>query len=61
MLCYEHADDIRAGSKWCHRHMAAQWFEDKLDIAVPELGHPRLDRFANLRALGIESPRFRKC
>jgi hypothetical protein len=58
MLCYEHADDIQAGSKWCHRHLAAQWLEDTLGIPVPELGHPRLDRFAHLRALEIEPPRF---
>jgi hypothetical protein len=58
MLCYEHADDIQSGSKWCHRHLAAQWLEDALNITVPELGHPRLDRFAYLRALGIEPPRF---
>ncbi len=32
LLCYE-----RSG--WCHRSMAAQWFERELGISVPEYGH----------------------
>jgi hypothetical protein len=31
---------------WCHRHIVAQWLEDRLGIAVHEVGHPNLDRFA---------------
>jgi hypothetical protein len=61
LLCFEHADDVQSGTRWCHRHLAAQWLEDTLGITVPELGHPQLDRFAYLRALGIEPPRFRRC
>ncbi len=37
----------------CHRHIVAQWLEDSLGIAVPEVGHPNLDRFACLRLQGI--------
>jgi hypothetical protein len=59
LLCFERADDIQAGRRYCHRHLVAKWLEDTLGIAVPEMGHPRLDRFAHLRALGIAPPRFR--
>jgi hypothetical protein len=59
--CFEHADDIHSGAKWCHRHIVATWLEDTLGIAVPELAHPRLDRFAYLRARWMEPPRFSKC
>jgi hypothetical protein len=58
MLCFERADDINSGSKWCHRHIVATWLEDTLGIAVPEVAHPSLDRFAYLRTRGIDSPRF---
>jgi len=60
LLCFERAADIQAGRCYCHRHLAAQWLEDTLGIAVPELDHPGLDRSAYLRALGLEQPRFRK-
>jgi hypothetical protein len=60
LLCFEHADDVHSGAKWCHRHIVAQWLEDTLGIVVPELGHPQLDRFAYLRARGIEPPQFKK-
>lgn len=59
MLCFETAADIHIGRCFCHRHLVAQWLEDRLAIAVPEVGHPGLDRFAHLRALGIAPPRFR--
>jgi hypothetical protein len=39
--------------------VAAQWLEDTLGIVVPEFDHPGLDRFAHLRALGVEPPRSR--
>jgi hypothetical protein len=58
MLCFERACDIQAGRCYCHRHLAAQWLEDTLAIVVPELDHPELDRFAHLRALGLETPRY---
>lgn len=59
MLCWEGAHDCHAGSKWCHRHLAAQWLEDRLGIEVHEVGFPNLDRFAYLRNLGIASPSYR--
>jgi hypothetical protein len=59
MLCYESAADCDTGHKWCHRHLAAQWLEDRLGIIVEEVGHPKLDRFAHLRALGVATPTFK--
>jgi hypothetical protein len=58
LLCFERAEDIHAGTHYCHRHLAAQWLEDHLGIEVPELGHPRLDRFAHLCTLRIEPPKY---
>ncbi len=60
ILCWEAACDCHGGRKWCHRHLVAQWLEDHLGIEVPEVGHPRLDRFAFLRALGIPAPNYRQ-
>ena len=59
MLCWEAAHDCHAGSKWCHRHLAAQWLEDQLGIEVHEVGFPNLDRFIYLRNLGIPAPSYR--
>jgi hypothetical protein len=59
MLCWEAAHDCHAGSKWCHRHLAAQWLENRLGIEVREVGFPNLDRFAHLRILGIAAPSYR--
>jgi hypothetical protein len=59
MLCWEAAYDCHAGSKWCHRHLAAQWLEDRLGIEVQEVGSPNLDRFIYLRNLGIPAPSYR--
>jgi len=56
MLCWETAHDCHAGSKWCHRHLAAQWLEDRLSIKVHEVGFPNLDRFAYLRKFDIPTP-----
>lgn len=36
MLCWESASDCHHGTKWCHRHLVAQWLEDRLGIEVPE-------------------------
>jgi hypothetical protein len=58
LLCWESAADCHAGKRWCHRHVAAQWLEDRLGIAVEEVGHPKLDRFALLRNAGIPAPDF---
>jgi hypothetical protein len=60
MLCYESPADVRAGTKWCHRHLAAKWLEDTLGIKVEEVGHPDLDRFAFLRKLGIDEPKYER-
>jgi len=59
MLCYESASKIQNGELWCHRHLAAQWLEDKLGVEVIEFGHPNLDRFAKLRLNGVKPPAYR--
>jgi hypothetical protein len=59
MLCWETASECHLGKTFCHRHLVAQWFEDRLGIAVSEVGHPKLDRFAFLRAQGIAAPTYR--
>ena len=59
MLCWEAAHDCHTGSKWCHRHLAAQWLEDHLGIEVEEVGFPEFDRFAYLRKLDIPAPSYR--
>lgn len=59
MLCFENVAGVQEGKLWCHRHLAAQWLEDKLGIRVEEVGHPDLDRFAKLRLNGVEPPRYR--
>lgn len=59
MLCWEAAHDCHSGSKWCHRHLAAQWLEDCIGINVNEVGFPDLDRFAHLRTIGITAPSYR--
>jgi hypothetical protein len=58
LLCWESAVDCHLGRSWCHRHIIAQWLEDRLGIVVPEVGHPNLDRFRVLRELGLPSPTF---
>jgi uncharacterized protein (DUF488 family) len=58
LLCHEHASDIQAGRRYCHRHLVAEWLEERLGITVQELDHPLLERFGYLRALGIEPPSF---
>jgi hypothetical protein len=60
MLCWEDASDCHAGRTWCHRHLAAQWLEDRLRIEVREVGFPDLDRFALLQKIGIPAPSFFK-
>ena len=59
MLCWEVASDCQSGKTFCHRHLVAQWLEDCLAIEVEEVGSPELDRFAFLRAQGIEPPDHR--
>jgi hypothetical protein len=58
LLCHERARDIEAGRSFCHRHLAAEWLENRLGIRVQELGYPLLDRFARFRALGMDPARF---
>jgi hypothetical protein len=60
LLCWESAADCHQGKKWCHRHLVAQWLEDRLGVVVQELNCPDLDRFAFLRRAGISAPRFEK-
>jgi hypothetical protein len=59
LLCWESASDCHHGSRWCHRHLVAQWLEDWLDIEVREVGYPNLDRFAFLRSIGIPALSFK--
>jgi len=59
MLCWETASDCQSGKAFCHRHLVAQWLEDRLAIEVEEVGHPKLDRFAFLRGKRIEAPDYR--
>ncbi len=49
LACFEHARDIDGGRCWCHRHLVAQWLEQRLGITVEELEWPQLDRFRFLR------------
>jgi hypothetical protein len=58
LLCWEAAHDCHAGSKWCQRHLAAKWLEDRLGIEVQEVGFPDLNRFAFLRKLAIATPSY---
>lgn len=58
MLCWENAHECHSGKVWCHRHLAAQWLEDRLGIEVQEVGFPNLDRFAYLRQFDIPTPRY---
>jgi hypothetical protein len=59
MLCWETASDCHSGKTFCHRHLVAQWLEDRLGIEVQEVGHPKLDRFAFLRVQEIKAPDYR--
>jgi hypothetical protein len=60
LLCHERTRDIEAGRCYCHRHLAAEWLEERLGITVQELEHPLLDRFAYFRMLGVEPPNLRR-
>src|SRR6476619_3163322 len=58
LVCWESAAEIEAGQSWCHRHIVAQWLERGLGIEVAEVGYEGrpLDRWACLRAQGVEPP-----
>lgn len=58
MLCFEGAKDIQSGTKWCHRHLAAQWLEEQLGIKVEEVDNPDLDRFAYLKQRDVPLPSY---
>jgi hypothetical protein len=59
LCCFERPADICAGRTWCHRHIAAQWLEDKLSITIEEVGAPEgFDRWAMLRRQGIAPPSY---
>jgi hypothetical protein len=60
MLCWETASDCQSGQTFCHRHLVAEWLEQRLGIQVQEVDHPNLDRFAYLRTHGIAAPDYRK-
>jgi hypothetical protein len=59
MLCWETASDCHSGKTFCHRHLVAQWLEDRLGIEVLEVGHPNLERFAFLKQEGVAVPDYR--
>jgi hypothetical protein len=59
MLCWEAASDCHSGKTWCHRHLIAQWLEDRLGIEVTEVGYPKLDRSAFLRKAGLPPSDYR--
>jgi hypothetical protein len=54
LCCYERPDLIHKGELFCHRHFVAKWLEDHLEIEVPELDFPKLNRFKLLEKHGIE-------
>lgn len=58
MLCWERACEVQSGKTFCHRHLVAQWLEDRLGISVCEFDHPHLDRFGYLKAIGIGAPNY---
>jgi hypothetical protein len=53
MLCWETAFDCHSGKNFCHRHLVAQWLEDRLGIEVLEVSHPNLERFVFLKQEGV--------
>jgi len=36
LLCYEMPSDIAAGKTFCHRHMVAEWLQQRLGLVVAE-------------------------
>jgi hypothetical protein len=59
MLCWETGTACHSGETFCHRHLVAQWLEDRLGVEVLEVGYPDLDRFAFLRQQGVAAPDYR--
>lgn len=60
LCCYETAKEIGAGKTYCHRHLAAKWLEDRLDIQVDEIDAPAdFDRFALMSRFNLERPTYR--
>jgi len=48
MLCWEVAHDCHSGSKWCHRHLAAQWLRTS-----PQTRHRKVCNSGNVATLGV--------
>ena len=48
LLCHEH---LRKAGDWCHRRIVAEWFEQKLDVKVPELAIETLSNQPSLFSL----------
>ena len=44
LLCHEH---LRKPDEWCHRRMVAEWFEQALGIAVPEMAVEQKTKASN--------------
>ena len=59
LCCFESAHEIGLSRRFCHRHIAARWLEDRIGIEVPELGAPAdFDPWGVLRRLKIDPPSF---
>ena len=59
LCCFESTASIAAGEHWCHRHMVAQWIEDRLGIQVAEVdAPPGFDRWGAWRRLGVGPPAY---
>ncbi len=59
LCCFESAHEISLSRRFCHRHIAARWLEDRIGIEVPELGAPAdFDPWGVLRRLKIDPPSF---
>lgn len=58
MVCYESPVDIAAGTKFCHRHLAAKWLTDKMGMIIQEIDHPELKPFKVFDRLNIPVPSY---
>lgn len=60
MVCYESPASIAAGTKFCHRHLAAKWLTDTLGLPVREIEHPDLYPFKVFDRLSIPVPKYQR-
>lgn len=58
MCCFESPVDIAAGTKFCHRHLAAKWLTDVTGLPVKEIDHPDLYPFKVFDRLTIPIPTY---